>query len=183
MLNYLVAFVIAMCAFFVPPKAEAGSGGFIKEKFVKVVYCKYGGSAANGGDSYDSAKPIVDGDLWAIPAGTVIEKVYVIVDTAVTGTTDIDVGDDDDADGFEDGSVSGLASGLGTPGMYGYSSKLAGAYLRTQTAGATDPADIDVVPNAKYYSATGKEVKLDATTANTAGAIRVVIEGYYAGVN
>ena len=48
-------------------------------------------------------------------------------------------------------------------------------------AGATDAADIYVVPNAKYYSATGKEVKLDTATASTAGTARVVIEGYYFG--
>ena len=98
----------------------------------------------------------------------------MIVDTAITGVTNLDVGDDDDADGFVDGSASVT---LGTEGMYGWDVKNAGAYLRIQTAGATDAGDIYVVPNAKYYSAAGKEVKLDVTTASTAGAFRVIVEG------
>jgi hypothetical protein len=119
-----------------------------------------------------------DSDLWAIPANTIIEKMYVVIDTAITGTSNLDIGDDDDADGFVDGSASVT---LGTAGMYGWDVKNAGAYLRVQTAGATDAADVYVVPNAKFYSATGKEVKLDITGTNTAGKVRVVIEGYYLG--
>lgn len=147
---------------------------FKGEKFIKEIYLS--GTATGGsGESYASPLPFVDGDLWAIPAGTLIEKAYLVVDTAITGTTNLDVGDDDDADGFVDGSLSVT---LGTPGMYGWNAKVAGAYLRVETAGATDAADIYVVPNAKYYSAAGKELKLDVTTANTAGRARVVIEGY-----
>lgn len=168
---------LALCTTLSTP-AHAGGGGAIGQKFVKVVYLAYGGSASNSGSSYAAPKPFVDGDLWSIPAGTVIEKVYMIIDTLLTGTTDLDVGDDDDADGFIDGSLSVT---LGTAGMYGWNAKTAGAYLRVQTAGATDAGDIYVVPNGKYYSAAGKEVKLDVTTANTAGKARVVIEGYYAG--
>ena len=56
--------------------------------------------------------------------------------------------------------------------MYGYDAKLSGAYLRLQTAGATDAGDIYVVPAAKYYAAAGKEVKMDLTTAGTAGSFR-----------
>lgn len=147
-----------------------------REKFQKVVYLAYGGDG--DGSSPDAPLAFVDGDLWAIPANTLIERVYVIVDTAITGTTNFDVGDDDDADGFIDGSLSVT---LGTPAMYGWDAKFAGAYLRVQTAGVTDAADVYVVPNAKYYAAAGKEVKLDITTANTAGKARVVIEGSYHG--
>lgn len=153
----------------------AAGGGFAGEKFTHTIYVK-GTTTGGSGQSYRSPKPFVDGDLWAIPANVVIEKVYVIIDTAITGTTVMEVGDDDDPDGFCTDAV--LAAGFGTPAMYGYSAKVAGAYLRTETAGGTDAADIDVVPNAKYYSATGKEVKLNVTTANTAGEARVVIEGY-----
>jgi hypothetical protein len=149
---------------------------FKKEKFVKVVYLEHGGKGDQSGSSADNAKPLSDGDLWAIPAGCVIEKCYLVIDTAITGTTNLDVGDDDDADGFIDGSVSVT---LGTAGMYGWNAKEAGAYLRVETAGATDAADIYVVPNAKYYAAAGKEVKLDTTTASTAGKARVIIEGFY----
>ena len=147
-------------------------GRFHEEIFVT------GASAQGSGDgkSYASAKKCADGDLWSIPAGTVIERVFVIVDVAVTGTTDIDVGDDDDADGFVDGSLSGT---IGGPGMYGNNAKVAGAYLRVQTAGATDAGDIYVVPNTKYYSADGKEVKLDATGTWTAGKFRVIVQGLY----
>jgi hypothetical protein len=147
-------------------------GGFQNECFNQTVYVS--GTATGGsGASYGSPKPWVDGDLWAIPANTMVHKVYVLLDVAVTGTTAATVGDDDDADGF----TTDFAAGFGTPGLYGFSAKSAGAYLRVQTAGATDAADIDVTDNAKYYSATGKEVKLDVTTANTAGKARVVIEG------
>lgn len=165
---------LLLAVLMIAPQAFSAGGGFAGEKFTHTVYVK--GTATGGtGQSYRSPKPFADGDLWDIPANTVIEKVYVIVDTAITGTTDVDVGDDDDPDGFVDGSLSIT---LATPAMYGWNAKTAGAYLRTQTAGATDAADIYVVPNAKFYLSAGKEVKLDNTTTNTAGEMRVVIEGY-----
>lgn len=158
----------------------AGSGGAIGQKFVKEVYVKFGGSSANAGNSYSDAKSCAaDGDLWDIPAGVIIDKVYVSIDALVTGSSDLDIGDDDDPDGFVDGSLSVT---LGTVGVYSLNAKVAGAYLRVQTAGATDAADIYVVPASKYYSAAGKEVKMDITTACTAGKFRVIIEGYYLGV-
>ena len=101
----------------------------------------------------------------------------MIVDTAITGSTALDIGDDDDADGF----CPTASLTLATPGMYCHNAKVKGAYLRVQTAGVTDPADIYVVPSMKFYSAAGKEVKLDNTTANTAGAFRVVVEGFKVG--
>jgi hypothetical protein len=159
-------------------QAALASGGFQKEKFQKQIFLAYGGSATNSGLNPASPKPFVDGDLWAIPANVVIEKVYMVIDSEITGTTDIDLGDDDSGNGFFDGSLSLAAL---TAGMYGWDVKLAGSYLRVQTAGATDAADIYVVPNAKYYSATGKELKIDVTTTNTAGKARVVVEGYYLG--
>jgi hypothetical protein len=145
------------------------------ERFEHVVHLSVSGVAGQSGDSYSAPKPMLDGDLWAIPAGTVISRVYVVIDTLITGTTNFDVGDDDDADGFIDGSLSVT---LGTVGMYGWDAKNAGAYLRIQTAGATDAGDIYVVPSAKYYSAAGKEVKLDVTGTCTAGKCRVIIEGF-----
>lgn len=145
------------------------------EKFVKVAYYEHGGKGSGSGLDADNAHSIAaDHDIMAIEAGMVIEKVYMLLDVAVTGTTNFDVGDDDDADGFLDSSLSVT---LATPGMYGWDAKFAGAYLRIQTAGATDAADIYVVPNAKYYAAAGKEIKVDLTTASTAGKLRIVIEG------
>jgi len=186
-----LALVVAMAAILgimvLPTVGDAAISSAVpslatKVKFQQVVYV--GGTTVGRGDKTGvdrgNALPFADQDLWRIPANVVIEKVYVVIDTAVTGTTDIDIGDDDDADGFVDGSLSLT---LGTPGMYGWDVKNAGAYLRIQTAGATDAADIYVVPNAKHYSASGKEVKMDITTANTAGELRVFIEGYSLGAN
>jgi hypothetical protein len=155
--------------------AFAAGPGFKGECWEKTFYL-YGtaGKGSASGLSAGNAKPFVDGDLMSIEAGTVITKAYAIVDVAITGTTNLDIGDDDDADGFVDSSLSVT---LGTPGMYGWDAKLAGAYLRVQTAGATDAADIYVVPSAKYYSAAGKEIKLDVTGTNTAGSARVIVQG------
>lgn len=159
--------------------ADHAEAQAVKTAFQKQVHFGVTGCAAgNQGTSYAAPKCFGDVDVWAIPAGVVIEKVYVIIDTLITGTTDVDIGDDDDPDGFVDGSLSVT---VGTVGMYGWNVKTAGAYLRVQTAGATDAGDIYVVPNAKYYSATGKEVKMDATGAATAGQMRVIVEGYYVG--
>lgn len=177
-LTVLMSLVIGLCSF----SAIAASGGGINERFTKTIYVKFGGASTAGGESYDSAKSCAaDGDLWAIPANIVIEKVYVIMDTAVTGSTALDVGDDDDPNGFFDGGVSGMEGATFAAGLYGWDAKVAGAYLRVETAGGTDAADIDVVPAAKAYLATGKEVKLDITTACTAGRFRVVIQGFYFG--
>lgn len=171
--------LIAALFMLMPTQSFAGGGGAQGQKFVKEIYVKFGGASTNSGTSYSAAKSCAaDGNLWAIPAGAVIEKVYVVIDTLITGSSDLDVGDDDDPDGFVDGSLSVT---VGTVGMYGWGVKTAGAYLRTQTAGATDAADIYVVPAAKYYSAAGKTIALDITTACTAGKFRVVVEGFMLG--
>lgn len=144
--------------------------------FVKTVHI-CGTTAGKGnasGKDYSNCLPFADQDLWRIPAGTLISKVYAKIDVAITGTTALTVGDDDGATSY----ITDLAASFATPGVYGWDAKTAGAYLRIQTAGATDAADVYVVPTAKYYGATGKEVKLDITTANTAGSLRVFIEGH-----
>jgi hypothetical protein len=172
-----VIFTLVVAAFLSAAHAEAS--GFVHEKFQKTFYFSSAGKATNSGLSASSPKAMVDNAaLWAIPAGSVIEKVYAVVDVAVAGTTDLDVGDNDSSNGFLDGSVSLT---LGTPGMYGWNAKVAGSYLRVQTAGATDAADIYVVPDAKYYGASGKSLAVDFTGAATAGKLRVVVEGYNVG--
>lgn len=176
--KYVLALFALIAVALTPSLASAQ--GFQGEAFRKVFYFEHGGKGAQSGLDAGNAKAIADGDIMAIDAGMVISKVYVVVDTAITGTTNLDVGDDDDADGYVDGSLSVT---LGSAGMYGWDAKLAGAYQRVQTAGATDAADIYVVPAAKYYSASGKELKLDVTTASTAGKFRVVVEGYKIGSN
>lgn len=159
--------------------AFAGSGGGVGEPFVKQIYVKYGGSSSAKGLSYDSAKSCaLDADLWDIPAGTLITKVYVKIDTAITGTTTLDFGDDDDPNGFFDGGVSGAEGASLIAGLYGWSANIAGAYMRVETAGVSDAADVYVVPNAKYYAAAGKELKMDLTTACSAGRFRVIVEGF-----
>lgn len=159
-----------------PQHAVADGGfGFGKDKFVKQFYFAH--AKTGNGKGYNSANAhliATDTTFWAIPAATIIEKVYAIVDTAITGTTVLTVGDTDGATSF----VPAAAFTLGTPGMYGWDVKSAGAYLRIQTAGATDAGDIYVVPNAKYYAAAGKFLTVTNTTANTAGAFRIVVEGY-----
>jgi hypothetical protein len=174
-MNKFLYGVFAALALTLFSASTSHAAGWAGEPFRKIVYFEHGGKGAGSGNDAGNAKAIVDADVMAIEAGTVIEKAFVVIDTAITGTTNLDVGDDDDADGFVDGSLSVT---LGTAGMYGWDVKNAGAYLRVQTAGATDAADIYVVPNAKFYSAAGKEVKLDVTTASTAGKFRVIVEGY-----
>lgn len=137
------------------------------QDFLHVVYFTAAGAGDNGGGSYSNAKSMQadNTNVWTIPAGTIIKRAYVIIDTAIAGTTNLDFGDDDDPDGFVDGSLSIT---LGTPGLYGIDSDKVGAYL--QEAG---------VVQAKYYSAAGKEVKMDLTTAASAGAFRLFIEGTF----
>lgn len=124
---------------------------FKNEQFLVVKHYEYGASGS-GNSSSDPASP-VDGDIVAILAGCVVESCDVIIKSAVTG--DIDIGDDDDPNGFS--ATGGITEG--TPGVY----VGAGAYL---TGGAK-----------KYYSAAGKEVKLDATTIS-AGSFVVALKGY-----
>lgn len=131
--------------------------GFKNEGILEIKWYSVGGSGA--GSSSDDAASAVAGDVVAIPAGAVVTAVDVIVDTAVTGTSpQINVGDDDDADGFvADANVT-----EGTPGVY----LGAGAYV---ASGAK-----------KYYSAEGKEVKLALGGTLAAGKFAVVVHGYRA---
>jgi hypothetical protein len=151
--------------------------GFSPQRFLHKKYFANGGTGS--GESYSNPAAIATGsaDVLAIPAGTLIEKVYLQIFVAITGTTVLTVGDDDSATGF----VTDQAANFATPGLYNLDAKGAGAYLRVQTAGATDAADIYVVPTAKFYASAGKEVKVVCTTANTAGAFAVWVEGLYLG--
>lgn len=125
---------------------------FSNENVLAIKHYAYGASGS-GNSASDPASP-VDGDIMPILAGTVINGVDVIVKTAVTGS--IDVGDDDDADGYA--ATAGITEG--TPGIY----VGAGAYSADRAT-------------KKYYASAGKEVKLDATTIS-AGSFAVVVYGY-----
>lgn len=125
---------------------------FRNENVLKVKHYAYGGTG--NGESANSAASAVDSDIMAIEAGTVIIGCDVIIKTAVTGS--IDIGDDDDPDGF---AATGAITEA-TPGIY---------------VGAGDYCSAITVR--KYYASAGKEVKLDATTIS-AGSFAVVVYGY-----
>ena len=110
------------------------------------------GSGASAGDPASAA----DSDVMAIPARSVIDQVQVVVTTAVTGSSpQINVGDDDDPNGYvEDADVTEGSTGASIG---------SGAYP-------------DAGP--KYYSATGKEVKFDAGGTISAGAFCIIVKGY-----
>lgn len=129
--------------------------GFKKEELLQVMYFS-AGATGSGGSAADPA-PLAAKDILAIPAGSVISGVDVIVTTIVSGSSpQINVGDDDDADGFvADANVT-----EGTAAVYSG----AGAYIAT---GAK-----------KYYAATGKEVKLAIGGTASAGAFIVAVFGY-----
>lgn len=128
------------------------SGGFKREGYLKVKYYAHGGSG-KGESAADPAAP-TDKDIMAIEPGMVVEGVDVLVTTSITGITQLDVGDDDDQNGF----VAAATLTAGNP-VVG-----AGAYL---ASGAK-----------KYYGASGKEVKLDVTGTSSAGAFVVMVKGY-----
>ncbi len=174
MKNFKMISALMIAMMFSTTMAQAAGPAFQGECWEKIFY--FSGPLGKGslsGKSAGNAKPIADTDIMSIEAGTVIKAVTVIIDTAITGSTALDIGDDDGANSF----CPTASLTLATPGMYCSNAKSRGAYLKTVTAGATDALDIYMVPNWKYYSATGKEVKLDNTTTNTAGAFRVVVEG------
>lgn len=124
--------------------------------FVKEFHIAFGGTG--DGSSASNPAAIEDQDIMAIPAGMVIEAVDLLITTGITGTTDIDIGDDDQSDDYLDGSgdVSDFTAASYNVG--------AGTYI---ASGAK-----------KYYSVSTKEVKMDATGAATAGVAVVIIKGY-----
>lgn len=154
--------------------SQANASPIGNKAFEKVIYISSAinatKSAVNTGANYADAKGFWDGDLWAIPAGTVIENIFVIVDEALAGTTLFELGDDDDANDFIASSSAPLAS----LGMLYWDTLFKGNYLK----GAAPV--VAGVPIAKYYSAAGKELKLNVTTAASAGKARVVVRGYFA---
>jgi hypothetical protein len=176
---FSLAMILALTAL-MPIKAQSAIG-VQGERFTKIFYF-YGASGKGSASGLDAgnAKAIADTDIMSISAGTVIEDVYVVIDTAVSGTTVMTIGDDDDADGF----VPNGALTLGTPGIYANGPKDKAKYALTTNylAESVNPSgstgDYYVVPKSKYYSAAGKEVKLDITTTNTGGAFRVIVQGF-----
>ena len=135
--------------------------------FTKVIYLSTPSGSASGTSSDNANAMDVDADLMTIQPGMVIENAYVIVDSAVSGVTAVELGDDDSASGFL--PTASTSTYLATPQMLGWNSTAKGTYLK----------DASSNPAAKYYSASGKEVKLNATgTLSGSGRVRVVIQGY-----
>ena len=167
-------FLAYFLAFLALSSVTAFASPVTKSPFEKVIYLSSAvnatQSSANSGVDYKNPKGFFDGDLWNIPAGTVIEDVYQIIDTTVSGLTGFQLGDDDSASGF-------VTASLYSAGLQNYTLGQKGAYFRStlgDMAGATQRV-------AKYYSAAGKELKLDVTGTASAGKVRVVIRGYVIG--
>lgn len=128
--------------------------GFRGETFEKVIYVAFGGT----GDGSSAAQPLAmaNGDLMAIPAGLVVQSVVTVVTTAIATASAVLVGDDDDPDGFcTDANITD-----GTIGAYGGT----GAYIGSGAA--------------KFYPATGKEIKWAQTGTASAGAAAVIVKGF-----
>lgn len=128
-------------------------------------------SGTNSGKDYSSPKGFFDADLWDIPANVVIENVYFVVDEAVVGITKVNVGDDDSASGF----IASASGSLSTTGLHYWDLDYKGAYLK---GGIIVTNDLQ----AKLYTATGKELKLDITGTASAGKARLIVTGYAVGI-
>lgn len=155
---------------FAPEKAEAAAIG--RTPFEKVIYISAymtsTQSAAYNGVDYRNAKGFYDGDLWDVPAGSVIEDMYVIVDEAVSGISLFELGDDDDANDF----ISSATNPLSGTGLHYDTMTSRGAYLKLVG---------ENFRKYKYYPASGKELKLNVTGTATTGKVRLVVKGYVVG--
>lgn len=127
------------------------SESFRGDAFERVVYFEHGASGT--GNSKDDRLPIATkSDIMALNEGEVVEVAQVVIETAVAGATDIDIGDGTDADGYVDGSADLT---LGTAGAYAG----AGALLPDHASAA-------------------KDVAMAVTGTSTAGKFAVVLKGY-----
>lgn len=160
--------------------ANANAAVIGGERFEKTIYVSAAvdtttKSANNSGRDYASAKGFFDGDLLAIPANVIIENVYVVVDEAVAGITAFNLGDDDNAAGFiVSASPLDAPEDLGDTGLHYWNVDYKGAYAKCGVIVSNQKC-------AKFYSATGKKLKLDVTGTASAGKLRVIVEGYAVG--
>lgn len=168
--------LLALIGLFTVGHAQAETIG--GAKFSKVIHLTSTNlsptpSANNDGRDYTSAKPMTDGDLLNIPANVVVTNVYVIVDQAGSSLTAFNIGDDDDADGYIASSSPNASAGQGleSTGLKYWDLAYHGVYLKDSTVVANHEA-------AKFYSATGKELKLDVTGTSVGYKLRVFVEGY-----
>lgn len=128
---------------------------FKNEEFLELIYLDTDGASGNTGKSAADPKPITSTDsLIDLPAGTVVEHVDVVITTALSGVTEMELGDGSDDNGF---AASGDIT-YGTAGAY----RGAGAYI----SGAN-----------KYYAA-GDAMDLDVVGSAASGACVVRVKGY-----
>lgn len=168
LLGSVLVLALAATSFFPEPVAHAAVGQVRNEEFCRTVYLATP-SGDRSGRSYGNAKQLdADADLWAIDAGTQIKSVNAIVDEAVLGVTTAKIGDDDDDDAYL--RELDVTSYLATPGM------LLGKGLQAPGGFLSESSSVPAFQ--RYYRATGKEVKWDATgTLGATGKMRVVICG------
>lgn len=112
--------------------------------------------------------------LFSIPANTIIHSVRAWVETAVTGATSEIVGDGTDTNGFLE---DGFAASTGVYPLYNQdaASTFVGAYQLDSTDGATDAADVSIVPANKFY-ATADTIDFIIGGTATAGKIHFFVE-------
>ncbi len=124
-----------------------------------------------GADSHTATGVI---PILSLPANSIVHNVFANVITAVTGSTAEEVGDGTDVDGY---LTDGFAANAGVypVSIRPAASTFAGVFSLVQTAGATDAADVDTVPEQKIYaSADTLDYKISGTA--TAGKIQFVVE-------
>lgn len=76
---------------------------FRNSEFELLAYLDFNAKASGSGDSVEDAKPLVEGaiDLASeLEEGCVVTEAYVHVLEEVTGSTQLDLGDEDDADAY-----------------------------------------------------------------------------------
>ena len=106
-------------------------------------------------------------DIMEIPQYTLIEKVFVRIKTAGTGTANLTVGDDDDADGFILAADATASAGT----VYGDATSELGTYLTETITDSGSATHSQPVPAGKLYTASGKEIKVVLSASLTTEAV------------
>lgn len=128
---------------------------FKNEEFVELIYLASDGVSGNSGkSSLDPLNFANKDDIFVLPAGTVVTEVDVVITAALSGVTEMELGDDSSDVGFaSSGNIT-----YGTAGAY----RGNGAYI----SGAN-----------KYYAAeTGLNLDVVGTASSGTAVLRV--KGY-----
>jgi len=111
-------------------------------------------------------------DVMKIQPYSVIEKVLVRVKTASTNAVNVEVGDDDDPNGFIEATAVNVADVVIGDQLGLISAPEVGDYL-AKDDGAGTPTD-RIPHGGKLYTASNKEIKL--VLSGAAGAVEAVLE-------